>query len=236
MRLYDGTVQEFKRDVLNNEIADIIAKNYSELIKRKVNESEYRSWETSLRVLKDSLDVSELFQNKIVIEYRLPYSERRIDVILFGRSAEGKDTIIVIELKQWSNNSLKEIDIEGNFEINYGDHRGQQAHPCAQVQAYIIDMNDYIKIFREKQKIELIGCSYCHNYNKKEDAVLYNPKYNELIKDYPLFSKQDVKKLGEYLKEKLSSDPGFQIYRAVLFVFLPDLLLHSWPQFDHQLN
>ncbi len=212
MRLYDGTVQEFKRDVLNNEIADIIAKNYSELIKRKVNESEYRSWETSLRVLKDSLDVSELFQNKIVIEYRLPYSERRIDVILFGRSAEGKDTIIVIELKQWSNNSLKEIDIEGNFEINYGDHRGQQAHPCAQVQAYIIDMNDYIKIFREKQKIELIGCSYCHNYNKKEDAVLYNPKYNELIKDYPLFSKQDVKKLGEYLKEKLSSDPGFQIF------------------------
>ena len=34
MRLYDGTVQEFKRDVLNNEIADIIAKNYSEKFPR----------------------------------------------------------------------------------------------------------------------------------------------------------------------------------------------------------
>jgi len=113
MRLYEGTIQEFKKDVLNNEIADIIAKNFLEKIKRKVNESEYRSWETSLRVLKDSLDVPELFQNKMVVEYRLPYSERRIDVILFGRSTEGKDTIIVIELKQWSNNSIKKIDIEG---------------------------------------------------------------------------------------------------------------------------
>ncbi len=217
MRLYEGTVQEFKKDILNNEIADIIAKNYSEMIKRKVNESEYRSWETSLRVLKDSLDVPELFKNKIVIEYRLPYSEKRIDVILFGKSKEGKDTMIVIELKQWSNNSIKEIDIEGNFWINYGDHNGQQAHPCAQVRGYIIDMNDYIKVFKEKPKIELIGYSYCHNYNKKENEGLYNPQFSDLIKEYPLFSKQDVKKLGEYLKEKLSYDPGFQIFNRFVY-------------------
>ncbi|MEK6840824.1 MAG: DUF2075 domain-containing protein [Nanoarchaeota archaeon] len=216
MRLYDGTIQEFKRDVLNNEIADIIARNFVEKIKRKVNDSEFRSWETSLRVLKDSLDVPELFNNKIVIEYRLPYSERRIDVILFGRSKERKDTVIVIELKQWSNNSLKKIDIEGNIEINYGDHWGQQAHPCAQVQAYIIDMNDYIKIFREKTHVDLVGCSYCHNYNKKEDSILYDEQFKGLIKEYPLFSKQDVKKLGEYLKEKLSSDPGFQIFNRFI--------------------
>src|SRR3989338_4195714 len=175
-----------------------------EKIKRKVNESEYRSWETSLRVLKDSLDVPELFQNKMVVEYRLPYSERRIDVILFGRSKEGKDTVIVIELKQWSNNSLKKIDVEGNIEISYGDHWGQQAHPCAQVHAYVIDMNDYIKIFREESNVDLVGCSYCHNYNKKEDSILYDEQFKSLIKEYPLFSKQDVKKLGEYLIEKLS--------------------------------
>ena len=216
MRLYEGTVQEFKKDVLNNEIADLIAKNYLEKIKRKINESEYRSWETSLRVLKDSLDVPELFKNKIVIEYRLPYSERRIDVILFGRSSEGKDTVIVVELKQWSNNSIGGCEIEGNVEVDYGNHKGQQAHPCLQVQGYVIDMNDFIKVFREKQKVDLIGCAYCHNYNKNENAVLYNPQFKGIIEEYPLFSKQDVKKLGEYLKEKLSSDPGFQIFNRFI--------------------
>lgn len=216
MRLYEGTVQEFKTDVLNNEIADIIAKNYLEKIKRKINESEYRSWETSLRVLKDSLDVPELFQNKIIIEYRLPYSERRIDVILFGKSADNKNTIIVVELKQWSNNSIRDSGIEGNLEINYGDHRGQQAHPCLQVQAYVVDMNDFIKVFKESPKIELIGCAYCHNYNKNEKAILYNPEFQDIIKKYPLFSKQDVKKLGEYLKEKLSGDSGFQIFNRFI--------------------
>ena len=35
MRLYDGTIQEFKRDVLNNEIADIIAKNFLEKFKKR---------------------------------------------------------------------------------------------------------------------------------------------------------------------------------------------------------
>ena len=212
MRLYEATIQDFKRDVLNNEIADIIAKNFLEKIKRKVGESEYRSWETSLRVLKDSLDDPVLFKNKIVIEYRLPYSERRIDVILFGRSKEGRDTIIVIELKQWSNKSIRKIDVEGNLQINYGDHWGQQAHPCAQVQAYIIDMNDYIEIFKKNKEIELIGCSYCHNYNKKEEDALYDSQFTNIVKKFPLFSKQDVKKLGEYLREKLSSDPGFQIF------------------------
>jgi hypothetical protein len=95
MRLYEGNVGEFKRDVLNNEIADILKNNYLEKIKAKVNEAEYRSWETSLRVLKDSLDTPQLINNKIVIEYKLPYSERRIDVVLFGKSIENKDTIVI---------------------------------------------------------------------------------------------------------------------------------------------
>ncbi|MBI2545389.1 MAG: hypothetical protein HYW22_02200 [Candidatus Aenigmarchaeota archaeon] len=155
MRLYEGTVGEFKRDVLNNEIADIVAKNYLEKIQRKVNESEYRSCESSLRVLKDSLDTPELINNKIVIEYKLPYSERRIDIVLFGKSIDNKDTIVIIELKQWSNNSVKDTEIEGNLEIDYGNHISQSEHPCFQVEAYVIDMNDFIKVFQDTPKIEL---------------------------------------------------------------------------------
>ena len=216
MRLYEGSVGEFKQDVLNNEIADILQKNYLEKIKAKVNEAEYRSWETSLRVLKDSLDTPQLIENKIVIEYRLPYSERRIDVILFGKSFDNQDTIVIIELKQWSNNSVSDCEIEGNLEVNYGSGVHQAAHPCLQVQGYVVDMYDFIKVFRETPKVDLLGCVYCHNYTRSEDSVLYLPKFQESIKKYPLFSKQDVKKAGEYLTEKLSKSSGFEVFNRFI--------------------
>lgn len=216
MRLYEGTVQEFKNDVLDNKIADKVAEGFVRFMKRKVSEAEYRSWESSLRVLKDSLDNPELIRNKIIIEYRLPYSERRIDVMLFGRSNEGKDTIILIELKQWSNRSIKDCDIEGNVFVDYGDHSGQQAHPSFQVEGYVVDLNDWVETLREKPEISLEGCAYCHNYTKGEKEVLYLPKFEEAIKKYKLFSKQDVKELGKYLKEKLSKDPGFEIFNRFI--------------------
>ncbi|MBI2545388.1 MAG: DUF2075 domain-containing protein [Candidatus Aenigmarchaeota archaeon] len=41
---------------------------------------------------------------------------------------------------------------------------------------------------------------------------MYAQKFQNAIKKYPLFSKQDVKKLGEFLKDKLSKDSGFQVF------------------------
>lgn len=216
MRLYEGNIEEFKRDVLNNEIADILKKSYLEKIQTKVNESEYRSWETSLRVLKDSLDTPKLIKNKIVIEYRLPYSERRIDVVLFGKSLDSKDSVVIIELKQWSNDSVKDCEIEGNLEVEYGSGIHQSEHPCLQVQGYVVDMKDFIKVFQEDSGITLSGCVYCHNYTRSKDSVLYLPKFNESIQKYPLFSKQDVRALGDYLIEKLSNDSGFDVFNRFI--------------------
>lgn len=216
MKLYEGNIKDFKEKVLNNQIADLLAENFLKQIQRKVSDSEYRSWETSLRVLKDSLDNPELIENKIVIEYRLPYSERRVDILLFGRSEDNKDTIIIIELKQWSNNNVRNCEIDGNVEVDYGNHNGQAAHPSLQVAGYVVDMTDFIKIFQEDKNTKLEGCAYCHNYHKGQDEVLYLQKFNEVIKKYPLFSKEDVKELGSYLKERLSSDSGIQLYNRFM--------------------
>ena len=74
MRLYEGTVQEFRKEVLSNNIADLISNKYKEYYHRKVNSSEFNSWNVSLRFLKDVLESSGLLKNRIVIEYELPYS------------------------------------------------------------------------------------------------------------------------------------------------------------------
>lgn len=237
MRLYEGSIAQFKQNVLNNEIADILKENYQKKLNLKVNESEYRSWETSLRVLKDSVDSPELMQNKIVIEYKLPYSERRIDVILFGKSAAQNGSVVIIELKQWSNNSVKPSEIEGNLNVDYGTGVHPAPHPCLQVQGYVVDMIDFIKIFEEKPKTDLYGCVYCHNYTRAKESILYSSNFKQVIDDYPLFSKQDVQKLGEYLKEKLSGNAGLDVfYRFINSPIRPSkkLLEHAGKMINEQ--
>ena len=193
MRLYEGTVEEFKQEVIDNRIADIMKQSYIDQTGRRFgNESEYRSWQNSLRVLKDSLDFSGLLKNKIIIEYRLPYNERRIDVLLFGRGKDKVDKIVLIELKQWSNDNVLESDVEGNIWLNSGKHAEHKEHPSLQVEGYVIDLEDFLKVFSQKPELLLEGCSYCHNYSKKDNAVLLSDKFAVIVKKYPLFSKEDA--------------------------------------------
>ena len=85
MRLYEGTVQQFKEDVINNRIADLLKIKFEEYYKRSTNPREFRAWDISLGKLKEVLDTAQLLENKIIIEHELPFSEKRIDVVLFKR-------------------------------------------------------------------------------------------------------------------------------------------------------
>ena len=173
MRLYEGTIVEFKEDVLQNRIADKIAEKFEEYFKRKSPESEIRAWNNSLPKLKDVLDTSNLLENKIIIEYELPFAKNsRIDVILFGRDERGNDNIVIIELKQWSNNSVEDSEDEGNVIVDYGRFKKSDVHPCLQVEGYYWHLKDYMSIFEEDQPALLSACVYCHNYSKGIDEVL----------------------------------------------------------------
>lgn len=212
MRLYEGTIQEFKKDVLGNVIADKLARSFQDYYHKRANPSEFRSWENSLRVLKDVLENAELSKNKIVIEYELPYSEKRIDVILFGKNKEGLDSIVVIELKQWSNENVEDCENEGNVIVNFGKFKKEHPHPCLQIEGYYYYLKDFVSIFDEDPKITLSACVYCHNYSKGEKEVLCAEKFNKAIQKYNLFSKEEVKKLGEYLKIRLGKGDGLDVF------------------------
>ena len=216
MRLFEGTVQQFREEVLSNTISDTLSKNYLTQIRKNVGEAEKRSWDVSLRVLKDSLEISGLVQNRIIIEYKLPYSERRIDVLLFGRG-ENTDRIVLVELKQWSNDKIVDCEIDGNVEVDYGKFRQQQAHPSLQVQGYVIDLKDFISVFSEKPKIDLHGCAYCHNYSKLDSPVLFKEKFAESFGKYPIFSKEDSKTFGAHLKRLLSEDAGTGVFNRFIY-------------------
>src|SRR5215469_15919337 len=117
MRLYEGTIGDFNKAVLQNQIADQIRTSYERYYKRRVSPAEYRSWEQSLNFLKNAFECAGLFKNRLVIEYELPYSTRRIDVLVFGRDHSNCDSVVLLELKQWSNENVEDGSSDGNIVV-----------------------------------------------------------------------------------------------------------------------
>ena len=213
MRLFEGSVEDFDNYVIHNKIADILKKEYEEYYAKPVGESEYRSWQQSLNLLNNALRYSQLTKNRIVIEYELPYSTRRIDVLLFGRGTSANDSVVLIELKQWSNEHVSDTESEGNVIVDYGRFVNEQAHPSLQVQGYHFDLKDFLTYFHDEDHVSLSSCAYCHNYSKASGSqVLFLPKFQKYLEEFPVFSKEDVESLGEYLSERLKNGSGMEAF------------------------
>lgn len=213
MRLYEGTVADFNSDVIRSLLADKLAEKYQNYYQRAVGESEYRAWQQSSQYLKNSFEAATLTDNKLVIEYELPYSSRRIDVLLFGRDSTDKDSIVLVELKQWSNDNVSDALAEGNINVDYGRFVKEVAHPSWQVEGYHFDLKDFLKVFEDRNPPDLSSCSYCHNYARlKEPRVLFAPKFSVALGKFPLFAKEDTVALGNYLREKLARGSGLEVF------------------------
>lgn len=212
MVLYSGPIEQFNADVMQNRIADRTLEKYQAYYHRQPSDSEYRSWTYSLAILNLSFISAGLKDNHIIVEYELPYASQRIDVMLFGHDEGGKENVVILELKQWSNDNVKGSEVEGNVRVNYMGRWTEHPHPALQVQGYYFGLKDFIKIFEEKEAPKLNASVYAHNYSKQNDSVILSSKFSELVKKFPIFSKEDAIELGRYLKERLQSGKGEMVY------------------------
>lgn len=208
MILYDDSIEQFNDDVLNNCIADKTANKYQAYYKKSPGKSEYRSWATSLAILNNSFRFAGLKDNHVVVEYELPYSSKRIDVLLFGEGKKGKENVVLLELKQWSNESVRDSEFDGNVIVDYGRFVKEQSHPSLQVEGYHFFLKDFLAIFEEESAPELSSCAYAHNYSKIENNLLFSPKFSGALRAFPLFAKEDAVSLSRYLQERLSGGKG----------------------------
>jgi len=217
MILYEGTIEKFNDDVMQNCIADRTAERYRTYYKKDPGESEYRAWAHSLAILNNSFLYAGLKDNHVVVEYELPYSSRRIDVLLFGVDDKNNPNIVLIELKQWSNENVAECQSEGNICVDYGRFQKEVAHPSFQVEGYHFDLKDFLTIFSEKDAPELSSCAYCHNYTKGKDPdILFSLPFEKALQDFPIFAKENVADLGRYLKSRLSTGSGLEVFNRFL--------------------
>jgi hypothetical protein len=161
--------------------------------------AERRSWENSL------VEISELFIQcglgdvNLLVEYQLPYSSKRIDVIALGSSPKNETpTVIAIELKQWSSASLVEGALDSLKIDSYGN--SPILHPAVQVSRYCEYLSDFNR-FVSHEDTNLFGIAYLHNWMDTNNSAL------DLIQPTShgmLFTGNQKNKLKEFLTARIS--------------------------------
>lgn len=212
--IYNAPQEKFFEDVRHNRIANIMKSNFEDVSGRKVSVSEFNSWGPTGEKIKNLLEIANLNNIYVSFEYQVPYTQHRIDCLLFGKNLQGIGHVVHIELKQWQ--TVEALDVEGNFVETYtGGNIRQVAHPSQQVEGYQNYLLGFVEVFAEKE-LELTGCSYCPNYIKNPGEGLFSPIYKPIIDKYPVYTSEDVLGLAERIKDFLYHGKGFEIFNKFM--------------------
>ena len=159
------------------------------------SDSEIRSWQSNAPSVRNLLEESQIPDNVIVsFEYKVP-NGGRIDCMLYGIGIDGKHNVIHIELKQWSNDSVRELYDNGVFKVDAftGGSFRTVCHPSQQVANYQTHLLNFVEELNAPNT-NLEGMAYCYNYYSQiEPRALYANHYRSILDEHKLYSADDIK-------------------------------------------
>ncbi|THA41209.1 DUF2075 domain-containing protein [Streptomyces sp. A1547] len=188
----------------------MLAENFLHARGHRPHPSEIQSWERSLPVLANTLIEAGLGDVEMLIEYALPLTSKRADVILAGvHPATGEPSYVIVELKQWSK-TYQEADDPRLCRIDaYPD---AQLNPIEQVRAYC----DYLVSFNgalEHTPESVAGVAYLHN--AKDSDVRWLREVPEDVHGR-LFTQDQRSSFQAYLCSRLAPKPGGEAAEILL--------------------
>lgn len=210
MIVYQATKADYIRAVKADQIADHINQSVLEKLNRKTSESEYRSWRNSSTYMREALDYSDIPDDcSVAIEYQPPTTSKRIDFIVSGLTSNEKESLVIVELKQWE--SAEVTDMDAIVRTFVGKGVRDVSHPSYQAWSYAEILNSFSERVFEAG-VELHPCSFLHNYSL-EDQSLHDPRYKDYIEKAPIFRQREAAKLGEFIGRYVAkSDQGKLLY------------------------
>lgn len=203
MIIYEGIKKNFIEEVKLNIIANKIYDRFLDKIGH-TTENEIRSWKNSMKFMKDVLEDNKIPNDAgIAIEFKIPNTCMRVDFIITGKDNDGKNTAIIIELKQWDKAAI--VDGKDGI-VNTFINKGMRdvSHPSYQAWSYAIHIEDYNEAV-QKDKIEIHPCAYAHNYEEVDPPVLLSNEYKEYLDKAPMFVSGDVYKLADFIKKYIKT-------------------------------
>lgn len=210
MIVYLATKTEFRSDILSNRIEEKILDSFKGVLGKSVGDGELSSWRNSLPYMDRVLDDPEIpHDTGVAIEFNIPQTGKRIDMILTGTREDGQRTAVIVELKQWQKADATNKDaIVSTF---VGGREREVNHPSYQAWSYAMLIEDFNETVR-LDPIHLLPCAYLHNC--ESGSVIHSPFYAAHTKAAPAFLKDDAKKLREFIKAHVKyGDKGETMYR-----------------------
>jgi len=194
MIIYHATKKTFLDDALHRDIEEVISASYKDKTGGRTSPGEIRSWKDSLLQMAKVLYDEAIPSNAgVAIEYRIPQTSKRVDVIVSGHDDDGLARAVIVELKQWSTSKISDKD--GLVIANRGGTRESEGpHPSYQAWTYASLLESFNEAVQDRA-IGLRPCAYLHNY--VSDSVIDSPHYADHLARAPLFLK------GEGEREKL---------------------------------
>ncbi|MFE5478058.1 MULTISPECIES: DNA/RNA helicase domain-containing protein [Nocardia] len=194
------------------------------------NNAQTNSWRSSLPEIAGDLVAAGLGDVEMLVEFRLPTTGSRADVILAGANPmTGSDSYVVVELKQWS-----EAELAHNSDriVRASYVRDDQLHPIEQVRGYCQYLSRYIEVLHDRPQA-LHGAAYLHNATEKSISTLRARHGDQFGR---LFTGEGQVEFQNFLAARLSptpSDAGQRLLnskvlpRPHLFEFTASELRHS---------
>lgn len=232
MDLWRGSLADFVDQSAHGAIAGDLAGNFLKAFGYPPSKPEVRSWQHSLPALGSALrglgraDIglriataeavgepqrgqSKDDQIGVAAEYHLPLSNKRVDVLVCGRSATGEETALVVELKQWSTARL-----EDEFAENVLVGKQEHAHPSRQAADYKDWIGSYSSACVE-DGIQARACAYLHNLPRSEASDVRDGRFAGLLEEAPVFVREDVDALREHIAASVGHGAGLKVLDRV---------------------
>ena len=145
---------------LEAHLADRLAEQMAISAGHRPSPGERRSWERSLPALAADLNDAGLGGVEMLIEYQLPLTSKRADVVLAGTSARtGEAAYLVVELKQWTEAERFE---DSEVLVSVPGYGRPVTHPLDQVRGYCEYLQDFAAVLADTPD-SVAGVAYLHN-------------------------------------------------------------------------
>jgi hypothetical protein len=153
-------------------------------------------------VLAQDLADAGVEEAEVLVEYQLPLTSRRVDVVLAGvHPKTGYDSYVVLELKQWSHASLYD---SVNSLVSVEHVAGPRLHPAVQVSDYCQFLTDFLGTLSERDAT-LRGAAYLHNAVDSDIRDLYLTPPTDHSR---IFTKQRRGEFLDYLRAQFAPESG----------------------------
>lgn len=214
MIVYNADKGQFVQDVRMNVIAGKIL----DLIRQKGlsagQDREFAAWQNSMQFMRNIVDNPGIDDDvQIAIEYNIPQTSKRVDFIIIGANEKGSDSIVIVELKQWTKAEVVDDDMHFSVRTFVANDNRIVCHPSYQAYSYSRFIGNYSHIISDNH-IHLVPCAYLHNYLPAYKQALSADIYKDWYSSAPFFIMDEVQPFINFIKQYVTkkSSKGDLLY------------------------